>query len=50
MNGGKGRGRPRKTFIGEMIGMAGCNGYSHMQRIKERRVKNYLFAMIKLSL
>lgn len=29
INGRKGRGRPRKTFIGEMIGMARCNGYSH---------------------
>jgi len=31
INGPKGRGRPRKTFIREMIEMAGCDGYSHMK-------------------
>ena len=37
INGRKGRGRPRKTFVGEMIGMAGCNGYLHMKTLALKR-------------
>jgi hypothetical protein len=32
-----GRGRPRKTFIGEIIGMAGCSGYSQMKTLALKR-------------
>jgi hypothetical protein len=39
INGRKGRERPRKTFIGEMIGMDGCNGYSHMKTLVLKREK-----------
>jgi hypothetical protein len=39
INGRKGRGRLRKTFIGEMIGMAGCNGYSHIKTLALKRVE-----------
>lgn len=40
----KGKGRLRKTFIGEIIGMAECNGYSHMKTLaseRERGVEIY---------
>jgi len=33
----KGRRRPRKTFIEEMIEMAGCDGYSHMKTLVLKR-------------
>jgi hypothetical protein len=40
----KGRGRPRKTFIGGIIGMAGCNGYSHMKTLALKREEwRYIF-------
>lgn len=39
INGPKGREKPKKTFIGVIIELAGCNGYSHMKAgIKDRRV------------
>jgi len=37
INGRKGRGRPRKTFIGEMVGLAGCSGYSQMKTMASER-------------
>lgn len=47
----KRRGRPRKTFIKEMIGMTSCNGYSHMKTSnKERKVEVYFYAMTRFSL
>jgi hypothetical protein len=36
INGLKGRGRPRKTFIGEIIGMARCSEYSQMKTLALR--------------
>lgn len=37
MNGRKGSGRLRKKFIGEMVGMAVCNEYSHMKTLTLKR-------------
>jgi len=41
INGCKGRGRPRRTFIREIIGPAGCSGYSHMKTLALEREEIY---------
>jgi len=37
INGYKGRGRPRKAYIEEMIKQAGCSRYIEMKRLASNR-------------
>jgi len=43
INGCNRSGKPRKTFIGEMIEMTGCDGYSHMKTLALKRESGSLF-------
>lgn len=43
INGPKGRGRLKKTFIEEMFGIAGCNVYSYKKPLALKKEEEIFF-------